>query len=751
MKSKTTLTVFAIAFAGIIALTGCDLLLSVIEGPGDDLEAENAGQYAVTYNANGATAGSIPAHDGLFSTGDTITVLENSGNLVRTGYNYIAWNTQANGLGTNYAPGQTFTMGSSEVILYAVWDEVVAEPTYSVTYNGNNASAGIAPVDSATYEEGVTVTVLDNTSGLARTGYIFAGWNTQPNGLGTDYAPGATFLMGGSDLVLYALWNTEAPTYTVTYYSYLDDGGTVPVDGALYDSGAMVTILDNTGDLTRDGYIFAGWNTAANGSATAYAAGDTLTMPMWNFSLFAQWEIPTFALNYDANGATGGTPPIDTDSYVEGESVTILHPSDLNKTDHSFRGWTTTADNSGTTFVPGDYYTFSPAVPTLFAKWVSSGTFDPSFSGGTGPNSGVYDVLVQSDGSVLIGGGFTSYDGTGRNDVARLNADGSIDTAFEVAIPLGGGEVFSLAVQSDEKILIGGSFSIFDGSTFVNGFERLNSDGTIDAAFLPGTGTNASGGEIYKIAIQPDGKIMVGGSFTSIDGTPRQSLARLNEDGTLDTGFEPFGISHTSGMYVADVRAIALQSDGKILIGGNFTAVNGVARNGIARLNDDGTLDAGFDPGSGANLWTETVGPDTYTYALPVRAIEIDEVGKIMVGGSFQSFNGGAPQSLVRLTVDGSVDSTFVYEVSLVSVYDLAVQSNGSIVAGGASYLVRLLPDGAQDDTFDIGQGPNNVVRALALDTEGYIFIGGDFQYYNANFNFAMGITTTPRLLKIRP
>jgi uncharacterized repeat protein (TIGR02543 family) len=213
-----------------------------------------------------------------------VVVQSNSGNLVRTGYAFAGWNTQANGSGTTYVAGNTFTMGTANVTLYAKWSAV-----YSVSYNGNGNTGGSAPTDSANYLQGATVLVQSNSGNLARTGYAFSGWNTLADGSGTTYSAGNTFLMGTANVTLYAQWTL---TYTVSYNGNNNTGGTVPVDSVgPYLSGATVTVLGNTGNLVRSGYSFSGWNTQANGSGTAYASGSTFTMGSGNVTLFAQWAL----------------------------------------------------------------------------------------------------------------------------------------------------------------------------------------------------------------------------------------------------------------------------------------------------------------------------------------------------------------------------------------------------------------------------------------------------------------------------
>ncbi|MFX3631641.1 MAG: S-layer homology domain-containing protein, partial [Candidatus Pristimantibacillus sp.] len=160
--------------------------------------------YKVTYNGNGSTGGTAPTDSGTYETGTTATVLS-KGSLVRTGYTFAGWNTEANGSGTSYAAAATLTMGMANVTLYAQW---TANPSYKVLYNDNGSTGGTVPTDSGAYEQNTTVTVLGNTGSLVRTGYAFAGWNTEANGSGTSYAAGAAFTMGLSNVSLYAQWKT---------------------------------------------------------------------------------------------------------------------------------------------------------------------------------------------------------------------------------------------------------------------------------------------------------------------------------------------------------------------------------------------------------------------------------------------------------------------------------------------------------------------------------------------------------------
>jgi uncharacterized delta-60 repeat protein len=150
----------------------------------------------------------------------------------------------------------------------------------------------------------------------------------------------------------------------------------------------------------------------------------------------------------------------------------------------------------------------------------------------------VNSVAVQSDGKVLIGGEFTTYNGTSRGYVARLNTDGSLDTGFLATGAGANGAVNSVAVQSDGKVLIGGDFTTYNGTSRGH-VARLNSDGSLDSGFLA-TGAGANGA-VISLLVQSDGKVLIGGNFPAYNGTARGSVARLNSDGSLDTGFLAVG------------------------------------------------------------------------------------------------------------------------------------------------------------------------------------------------------------------
>ena len=311
------------------------------------------------------------------------------------------------------------------------------------------------------------------------------------------------------------------------------------------------------------------------------------------------------------------------------------------------------------------------------------------------------------------------------------SAPGQADLSFDLGFGHGlNGTVRALAVQPDGHALVGGYFTKV-GDVERPYLARLKSDGTLDASFDAkiGTGQNYF---VYALKLQPDGKILVGGRFRSIDGKTKASLARLNPDGTLDTNFVT---SVTSAGPFPNVYALALQPNGKILVGGNFGLVNGESRNGIARLNADGTLDTAFTPGTGTGYYRD------------VYSVAVQTDGKILVGGNFRKFDNHDRQDLARLHPDGRLDLEFTTGTSGRAVVNfVGVQPDGKILVAGdftsmarkmRPQIARLHPNGLLDDSFNPGHGTANkagsgTINAVAIQPDGKLVIGGRFSAVNA-------------------
>jgi uncharacterized delta-60 repeat protein len=248
-------------------------------------------------------------------------------------------------------------------------------------------------------------------------------------------------------------------------------------------------------------------------------------------------------------------------------------------------------------------------------------------------------VLDEPLNHLYVGGWFTSVNGVSAQYFARLFANTfTLDTSFNTRVGFNNlGSATAIALQSDKRVVVGGSFTTYSGESY-NRIIRLTSGGTIDKTFVIGTGLN---GNVSNgcVKIQTDGKILVGGTFTLYSGITASRIVRLNTDGSIDSTFA-YGAGFNS-----TVLTIALQNDGKILIGGNFTTYSGLTSNRIIRLNTNGTIDNTFSIGSG------------FDYDLMMITIQND--GKILCGGRFGSYSGVTANNLIRLNTNGSIDNSF--------------------------------------------------------------------------------------------
>jgi len=386
------------------------------------------------------------------------------------------------------------------------------------------------------------------------------------------------------------------------------------------------------------------------------------------------------------------------------------------------------------------------------AAGAAGGDLDPTFNnqGGTGANGTVHAIMVQPDGKILIGGGFTAYNGdtAASDNIMRLNADGTRDTTFNASGVGASSDVLAVAVQGDGKVLIGGGFTAYNtDATASDHIMRLNADGTRDTTFnANGAGADST---VYAMALQPNGKIIIGGNLTSYngDGTASDYVMRLNADGTRDTTFNPNGTGANVTVY-----AIALQPDGKIIISGEFFIYNGdqAASNYVMRLNADGTRDTTFNPnGTGAGS--------------AVFAVALQPNGKVLIAGNFNTYNNnfGASDYIMRLNADGTHDISFNPGGvgANGSMRAVAIKGDGKILIGGAfstyngdaaasDRIMQLNGDGTRDTSFNTNVPYLDIVHVIAVQPDGKVLIGGYFTTYNGYVVVRDGIT---RLLAAPP
>jgi uncharacterized delta-60 repeat protein len=353
------------------------------------------------------------------------------------------------------------------------------------------------------------------------------------------------------------------------------------------------------------------------------------------------------------------------------------------------------------------------------------GSLDTTFDPGSGvdPSESVFAIAWQPDGKILIGGDFSSFNGTSRKGIARVLSGGGLDGSFDPGT--GTDDLVNAIGLQGANVIIGGYFGLVNGVT-QNYIARLQSGGALDAPYHAGTGAD---GPVLAIAVASDGKAVVGGLFTEIGGASRNNIARLHPNGTNDFSFDPG--TGVTGEISANVNTLVLQNDGKVVLGGAFSQVNGVGRTNLARLQANGNLDLTFNT---------VVGTAGAGLLAGVYTVAVQTDGKIVLGGDFTSINGTPRTNLARVTSLGVLDPGFNVGIPPnAAVNSVAVQSNGKIIIGGfftqvsgtnRAYVARLNVDGSLDGSFDSGQGADDAVYVTALQPDGQVLIGGLFGSY---------------------
>jgi len=336
------------------------------------------------------------------------------------------------------------------------------------------------------------------------------------------------------------------------------------------------------------------------------------------------------------------------------------------------------------------------------------GTPDANATAGTASVDGPVAVIVPLPrlDQTMIGGNFANFDGTPMAEIARVNSAGKRDPAF-TAPTFAGGWVNCITLDIAERYLVGGEFTTVNGNGSRKYLTRIGSIGNVDTSFNVDLN-----GPVYAAVVQQDTKIIIAGSFTTVNGTARNRIARINVDGTLDSTFNP-------NLDFWAYRLVYLQN-GQILVGGEFTTVGGVARVGLARLNNNGTLDTTFDAALAGIVPT-------------VNEMLLQPDGKILISGGFTSVSGTGRSYIARLNSTGSLDATFTTTLDSVAL-SMAVQADGKIMLGGRfsginsvarAYLGRVNADGSLDTSFTANA--NDVVLAMAQQSDGKILAGGYF------------------------
>lgn len=354
-----------------------------------------------------------------------------------------------------------------------------------------------------------------------------------------------------------------------------------------------------------------------------------------------------------------------------------------------------------------------------FQIYANPGRLDFSFQSVLAEGANIRAIEVQADGKILAAGSLTTRGAVFRKDVVRLNADGSLDTTFNIGS--GADEsILVMKLQADGKIIIGGNFSRING-VFRSALARLNADGSVDRTFDV-SGVNVT--YVYDLDLQTDGKILI--SANNLNGTI--FVTRLKTDGSDDPAFAFFAISGATFKYTVTF----VPTENKVLVSGNFNyTVNQTQYKNLARLNSDGTIDSTF---------TASVVNSQFNTDFNVEPISS---GKILIWGAFDTVNQIMRRTIAVLNNNGSLDTSFNSAATgdRETILSLAVQPNGKIIIGGIfnttntflrGSVARLNADGSVDPTFNQGRGANGAVKILKIKNNNKLLIGGDFFRYNS-------------------
>lgn len=350
-------------------------------------------------------------------------------------------------------------------------------------------------------------------------------------------------------------------------------------------------------------------------------------------------------------------------------------------------------------------------------------TLDPSFAAISMYRvANIEAAAQQADGKLVVSGTFIRVNGTATSGLVRLNTDGSLDPSFSLNVQ---GSAQALAVLPGGQIMAATTTAFVVGGQTYRGLLKLNPDGTLASGFSPGSGPSGTA-TVRAMLVQPDGKVLLGGTFSSYNGVATPRLVRLNANGSVDQAFT----SALGSGFSSDIAVLKLQTDGKILVGGRFIDVNGSGRRHLVRLQSTGALDTGYNPVSSS------------ASSFGVMRLALDPVtGQAVVIGLGQSTF--VPQ---RLNLDGSVDPTFQAQnlsssnclaVGAYANAQLSVDGNRRVLlsrgcnTGGISYLVRYTATGALDNLFDVSAALNGPANVLLPLLNNQTLIGGDFNRFN--------------------
>ena len=483
------------------------------------------------------------------------------------------------------------------------------------------------------------------------------------------------------------------------------NGGSLTFDGA-DDYVDLSTTYSLSAPWTLSAWIYPTFNSSVRSNSIFYAASNPRTFSFYYSSPFS------VVLGVDIDSSNNVY--INSSHVLNGKGGILKFNSsyqldtnfdtDLNHIVQVTRPWTLKLSTyySGKLYACFDEY--SGNNQQGLRRYNSDGSLDTSFnSGGAGFNIQVHDFEEDSNGRLYVAGRFTEYNGTSVNRIVRLNTDGSIDTNFSIGSGFDS-IIYNLEWDStNSKLYVFGDFTSYNG-TSINRIVRLNTDGSIDTSFNVGTGFNSFS---YISKLDSNGKLYVGGFFTSYNGTGANRIIRLNSDGSIDTGF-----SYGTGINSGYVSHIEIDSSGKIFVcGSSFSSYNGTTANDIVKLNTDGSIDTSFSTGTGFNN--------------QVRNLKEDSNGKLIVLGGFTDYNGTSVSRAILLNADGTLNtdilSSFENRAALQNFYtDFDTYSVLDLQLAGVS-SEKIISESTFYSIFD-GTTPIQIVESMSSS--------GTYRYY---------------------
>ena len=405
----TTLGTAAISSSGAIVVSGVNPSTQVIltvstsqsgYAPGSSTTTITTLQLLhIVYNGTRATGGSVPTDSNSYVSNASAVVLPNQaqGGLTLSGYEFAGWSLNQDESGQPLLAGSSLQLGFVDVTLYAKW---TLKP-YTVTYNANGATGGSVPIDVSTYTMGSYMPISGNTGSLVRTGYSFIGWGTSSTDSGNPYVSGDSFLVGTSNIGLWARWS--ANTYTVTF-DVNGASGAPSKTSDTYTTAGNAIVLATVGTMSKTGYNFAGWGL----SSVSSVLSDGLTVSS-NTKLYAQWTLASFSVTYLVGTYGGGTPPTQV-AVNFGSRFTVAEATGLTGSDgtnpYAFVSWS----DGSTTYAPGQSYLMSSSPVSLTAQWTRVYNVKYSFNGGT-VASAIADLQKVSGDSIIVSSVVPTRDG----------------------------------------------------------------------------------------------------------------------------------------------------------------------------------------------------------------------------------------------------------------------------------------------------------------------------------------------------